>query len=898
MSRSLFDSNQLFEHRKKLYDDDSHFLKQGFELQGEDMYDWMPESTKLFYNKNNNRYAFKDLSGGGWQGPAANVVKNGVIDGDLFKKEYDSLRSRNLGNITGSNFFEMYPYYLAEGRGQSNLHAGSLRDRPYAGTYSQIGPGNTYGDYTLTNRRRGQGYITDVKDSSGNVVHSYSTPTANDFGGALDWIDSKKNNEYSNLNGALREFDPSSVSDVNWTTTYSQPDIDAYSITLNAKPLAGYKNWYEDDRGYAFRSPEKPQYAYRVSKDTNGLNGWWYDDPKTRWTWSESTGWILPHKTAPGVWLHNDSNRYIRSSSQPSTQSTIFTDYDTGQELFTAGPTREESTRSKLFNSSSSNTATNTASSSNNTATNTASSPANDTASVNYTAEDFAKNNGVDTQSTQYSNVQRILNYIDTDKDGGVSSSEYQALLSKYDTNGDGKITEPEYANLLKAIIESEGNTTPTAKATSPTAEATSPTASEVISETVNPTDLSLESIDYKGLPAAEQDLLIETLQDAAAKHDWQNMAAMDKFNILKEYLPNISSARLAVLAEQVTDAQSAFNILVQGSLTKENEVNMASAALAQAEMDSNLNRYRNITDTLRGDRLSAERAGEGRGNSFADRLLLQAEMSAADKYAALQDASNLSDAKRRYDAAVTGAGERADAVKLLADTTLANNVSQVALQEKTSIFSALQARVDRQEDIADELAQVIGSTQEKTLPAVKMAELIIEQASQEGKMEIANAEEKKQAIMDAARELLANASLLQLLAEQIGDEALVLGAEFTEEQKDFVQRIQNLKNIPGLVDAIIKRVGDDMFATYRAIYQEIGAIWAAGIVAGLVDQDGYVIPDTAFAETTAGDNAFEGFNAIKENSGSDGVEGAVDKGVDVVGDLINGIFKNIGKDD
>jgi len=652
MSLGLFDQSNphtptLFEERKKRYDDDSFFTNQGFDLQGENSYDWMPEGTKLFYNKDSNRYGFKDMSGAGYQADAGNLLKDGSIDGDLFKKEYDSLRDRGKAKLTSDRFSEMYPYYSAEGRGQSNLHAGSLRDKPFAGTYSQIGADDTYGGYNLTNRRRGSGFITDVRDNDGNVLHSYSSPSSNHFGGALDWIDNHRKNEYSNLNGALQETD--------------------------------------------------------------------------------------------------------------------------------AGT------------------------------------------SVN--------------------------------------------------------------SNLEGAL-------------------ATQPTASEVITETISPTDLSLETIDYKGLPAAEQALLIEQIEDAATRHDWRSMAAEDKFNLLKEYLPNLTSARLAVLTEQITDAQSAYNILIQGSLTKENEITKASSDLAQAEMDSNLARYRNITDTLRGDRLSSERAGEGRGNNFADRLLLQAEMSAADKYEQLENASKLSDAQRKYGATVSGAGERAEAVKLLADTTLSNNVSQVALEEKTSIFQALQDKATAQQAIADELAQVLGTTQEKTLPAVKMAELIIEQASQEGKMEIANAEEKSAAVIDSARELLSNSSLLQSLSEQLGDEALVLGAEYTEEQKDFVQRIQNLKNIPGLVNAILDRVPADMFAVYTSLYEQIGAIWAAGVVAGLVDQDGYLIPDTSFAETVAGDSAFEELFAIQEQSGEDGVEGAVNTGVDMLGDVINGLFKNFGKGD
>ena len=73
-----------------------------------------------------------------------------------------------------------------------------------------------------------------------------------------------------------------------------------------------------------------------------------------------------------------------------------------------------------------------------------------------------------------------------------------------------------------------------------------------------------------------------------------------------------------------------------------------------------------------------------------------------------------------------------------------------------------MQQRDTERQQIANELANVVQSTQEKTLPAVKMAELLIEQAIDEGNMEVQTTEEKYQAKVEKAKELLANPSLLQ----------------------------------------------------------------------------------------------------------------------------------------
>ena len=304
------------------------------------------------------------------------------------------------------------------------------------------------------------------------------------------------------------------------------------------------------------------------------------------------------------------------------------------------------------------------------------------------------------------------------------------------------------------------------------------------------------------GLPIAEQELLMETIQDAYQKAGMRGDA----------------------------------------SLTKESDIGKASEDLAEAQNIVNLDRYRNITDALRGDRLQAARASEGRGNNFADRLMLQAEMSAADRYSQLDNQAYFEDASRKYQAATNRANE--------------------------------------QYQIAGDLAETIGSTQERTLPAVKMAELLIEQAIQEGNIEFENAETRREALIESARELLENPNLFDAMADQIAVEGVNMAGEYTANVAEKMQRIQNLKNIPGLVQAILNRVGEDMFAKYTATYGEIAAIWGAAMQAGLVDQDGYTIPENEYALKDVGDSAYSAADDVA-GSGNDGIDNAVNSVVD-----------------
>lgn len=360
--------------------------------------------------------------------------------------------------------------------------------------------------------------------------------------------------------------------------------------------------------------------------------------------------------------------------------------------------------------------------------------------------------------------------------------------------------------------------------------------------------------------------------------------------------------------------ANSATNIATSAAQGQFDKTEAASAALSQAEYDANRAKYQNVTDALRADRLGAMRRGESTTTGTGDRMRLEAEMNAAREYSNLDNASRVAEANRTLantsklgqqetDATtnilakntlesadefnkqsmsnvnllanatimnnqskhITDQAQRtlqntaanqsevAEAKKILADTQYASNVAKANLVSKQEVFSFLREREEESIAAADELANITQSTQEQTLPAVKLAELIIEQAIDEGNLEVETAEERYEAKIEKAKELLSNPSLMQVMAEEMDGNLLRLGAEYDSTQQMFLNRINNLKNIPGLVDTIINSVSDSVFAQYEAEYGEYGAIWLAGFEMGHVDADGKVIPKNTYAEKTVG---------------------------------------------
>lgn len=435
------------------------------------------------------------------------------------------------------------------------------------------------------------------------------------------------------------------------------------------------------------------------------------------------------------------------------------------------------------------------------------------------------------------------------------------------------------------------------------------------------------------GLAQSEQDSLSEILSDAEDRFNLKDLASSDKYTNASGYIPQFGNLRQASLTESLSDAGTAMGTIVDASTGKQSalegasaditpfqqnvsteafqdaqsartllddsagqqfsNLELASTDLADVQRQANQAQYRNIQDALRSDRLDAMRMSKGGTRNSADRMMLEAEMRAADRYSNLDNAATLAEAERTYGNAQqrenqlmqnagiesralmednqnqavldearrtlqntqAGESERLQAAQILSNEQLTNNTADAKLATLSDEFGVEQERQNERMAFADELANTVGSTQEQTLPAITLAEQLIEQSIDEGNMEIDTAEQKRQAIISSARELLNSPSLMAAMSEQLASEGINLAGEYTTEQQRIQNQINNIKSIPGLVDEIIAAVGNDTFAAYRAAYGEQGAIWAAGLQLQLVDSSMAVPPPNSYAPTLQPEN-------------------------------------------
>lgn len=303
-------------------------------------------------------------------------------------------------------------------------------------------------------------------------------------------------------------------------------------------------------------------------------------------------------------------------------------------------------------------------------------------------------------------------------------------------------------------------------------------------------------------------------------------------------------------LNEVLSDAKDRYDVKSGASSDKFDNISQASEDLKAAEMDVNRNQYMDVLDALRGDNLKAMRMGEVGTNNASNRMMVDAQMRAARDYSNLDSAAALAEENRNFE--------------------------NVAVRE-TELKSA-----------ADELANTIGSTQEQTLPAITMAEQLIEQAVDEGNMEIQTAEEKRNAIIESARTILNSPSMFAVLSDQMAAEGIQLAGEYSSEKQRIENQISNIKNIPGLLQAVIDNVGADMFAEYKAILGENAAIMYAGQQLGLVDTTPVNPAPNAYAEETLpeasiGLNDEKVAEADDTNPGEDIVDDLLKKGIEVI---------------
>jgi hypothetical protein len=501
-------------------------------------------------------------------------------------------------------------------------------------------------------------------------------------------------------------------------------------------------------------------------------------------------------------------------------------------------------------------------------------------------------------------------------------------------------------------------------------------------------------------LAEAERGVLNETLTDASTAQNTILDSAAQNLELKNDATADIKDASRGVLEERLTDAGTATETMKGAAGDQFSKIEEASQALADAQSEANRLKYRNVTDALRADRLNAMRRGESGTIGSSDRMMLEAEMRAADQFSNLESAADVAqagrtlqntqklgqqetdatnilakaqantqvsqaeldearqilsnvnsteaerskansilaqaqastqvsqadaneaqrkignvqqfesqslvnakvqtdamlmdnqtkalveEAQRTLQNTAAGAAERAEAERIVADTEYANNVAATKLQTTKEAFNLFQNRENQRLEAASELANAIGATQEETLPAVTLAEQLIQQAIDEGNVEDMNADDKYQAGMEMARELWKNPSLMDTLANQIDSEKIVLGENFTAEQAAMINRISNLSKMEGLIDYMKDKITDEMFDYYESYMGQLGAVWAGLSQLQLIDQDGYFIPENAYAMTQVGMEDSENLDFIVENKDKkDGVENVVDGIVEGIGD-------------
>jgi hypothetical protein len=80
----------------------------------------------------------------------------------------------------------------------------------------------------------------------------------------------------------------------------TQPNTDQPLLGGDGNPVP---SWYEDEHGAYFSSPDNPSWKNYIGND---YNGWWYDDPNTKWNWSEDTGWMWNDPSIDKNWFFSN----------------------------------------------------------------------------------------------------------------------------------------------------------------------------------------------------------------------------------------------------------------------------------------------------------------------------------------------------------------------------------------------------------------------------------------------------------------------------------------------------------------------------------------------------------------------------------------------------------------
>lgn len=115
----------------------------------------------------------------------------------------------------------------------------------------------------------------------------------------------------------------------------TQPNTDQPLLGEDGNPVP---DWYRDELGAYFSSPESPNWKMYTGND---YNGWWYDDPDSKWNWSEDTGWMWNDPSIDKNWFFSNRTQSWAYAKGEGT-STKWLNEDGSTVEFPAGAPNEE----------------------------------------------------------------------------------------------------------------------------------------------------------------------------------------------------------------------------------------------------------------------------------------------------------------------------------------------------------------------------------------------------------------------------------------------------------------------------------------------------------------------------------------------------------------------------
>jgi hypothetical protein len=203
----------------------------------------------------------------------------------------------------------------------------------------------------------------------------------------------------------------------------------------------------------------------------------------------------------------------------------------------------------------------------------------------------------------------------------------------------------------------------------------------------------------------------------------------------------------------QMSDASRGRQAGLFGALPRyQQAMQSASGQLREAQEANSASQYQAITDVLRGNNMSGLRAGQFGTTNATNRLLLNAQIGAAQDRSQLDEAARLEEAKREY----TLASQMASAER---------GIGEQFTNEQFGLRDELEAE---RQLLANEFAAIVGTTPDQTDHLITLAEEYINQATLMGEIEVKNMEDYRSAILQALNAFQSTPGFLENALTQI----------------------------------------------------------------------------------------------------------------------------------